>query len=278
MTHQKERMHQAKIVDQFSRQAIPFTQVPGHFDAMQILIELSEVCQDDNVLDIACGPGIVACEFAGHAGQVTGIDITPAMIEQAEKRQREQHLENITWTVGDAVPLPYADNSFSLVITRYSFHHLLKPEKVLMEMIRVCRPGGRVMVADVAVELAKSEFYDRLEIMRDPSHTHALTHEEFAALFRHSGLLDCHQSAYGVDIELETQLRASFPKPGDEPKLRDMITSDIGINNLGINARKKDEKVIYTVPIAVYVGRKIGADTHSSTNVNRGVIMTHLGG
>jgi ubiquinone/menaquinone biosynthesis C-methylase UbiE len=261
MKHQKEQTHQAKIVQQFSRQAIPFTQVPGHFDAMGILVKLSEVCREDTVLDVACGPGMVACEFARHAGHVTGVDITPAMIVQAEKRQRELNLQNLRWKVGDAVPLPFADNSFSLVITRYSFHHLLAPEKALSEMIRVCRPGGRVMVADVAVESAKSAFYDRLETMRDPSHTHALTHEEFAALFHKSGLLDCRQSAYGVDIELETQLRASFPKPGDEPKLRDMITNDIGTDCLGINARREDGKVMYTVPIAVCVGRRKGSDT-----------------
>jgi ubiquinone/menaquinone biosynthesis C-methylase UbiE len=256
MTDHNKHAHQAKIIDQFSRQAIPFTQVPGHFDAMQILIELSGVNQNDTVLDVACGPGLVACEFATHAGHVTGMDITPAMIEQAKKRQQELNLENLAWAIGDAVPLPYADNSFSLVITRYSFHHLLAPEKALSEMIRVCRPGGLIMVADVAMESSKSESYDRLEIMRDPSHTHALTHEEFAALFQNPRLLDCRRSAYGVDIELETQLRASFPNPGDEPKLRDMVTSDIGIDNLGINARWEVGKVMYTVPIGVYIGRK----------------------
>lgn len=257
MSHQDKHVHQATIIDQFSRQAIPFTQVPGHFDAMQILITISEVCRNDTVLDVACGPGVVACEFARHAGQVTGIDITPAMIEQAEKHQRELNLENLDWAVGDAVPLPYADDSFSLVITRYSFHHLLAPERALSEMIRVCRPGGRVMVADVAMESAKSHAYDRLEIMRDPSHTHALTHEEFAALFQRSGLRDCRQSGYGVDIELETQLRASFPNPGDEPTVRDMVTRDIGIDNLGVSARRIEEKVLYTVPIGVYIGRKV---------------------
>jgi ubiquinone/menaquinone biosynthesis C-methylase UbiE len=256
MTKHNKQDHQTKIIDQFSRQAIPFTQVPGHFDAMQILIKLSEVCQNDTVLDVACGPGIVACEFAKQAGHVTGIDITPAMIEQAMKLQNELKLENLTWAVGEAVPLPYADNSFSLVITRYSFHHLLAPEKALTEMIRVCRPGGRVMVADVAMDPTKSEAYDRLEIMRDPSHTHALTHEEFVAIFHNSGLHDCHQSAYGVDIELETQIRASFPNPGDEPKLRDMVTRDVGMDNLGIKARIVDKKVMYTVPIGVYTGRK----------------------
>ena len=256
MNHQKEQEHRARIVDQFSQQAIPFTQVPGHLDAMQILIELSAVCRDDQVLDVACGPGLVACEFARHARQVTGVDITPAMIEQAEKRQCEQNLDNVSWTVGDAVPLPFPDDSFSLVITRYSFHHLLAPERALSEMIRVCRPGGRVLVADVALEPAKSEAYDRLELMRDPSHTHALKSEEFAALFQDSGLIDCRQSSYGVDIELEAQMKASFPKAGDEIRIREMITGDIGIDAIGIKVRMIGEKVIYTVPIAVYVGKK----------------------
>jgi len=254
--NQQEEQHRAQIVEQFSQQAIPFTQVPGHFDALQILIQLSAVGPEDRVLDVACGPGMVACEFARHAAQVTGIDITPAMIEQAGKRQRELGLDNVTWSVGDAVPLPYPDDSFSLVITRYSFHHLLAPERALSEMIRVCRPGGRVMVADVAMEPAKSEAYDRLEMLRDPSHTHALQVPEFAALFLNSGLADCRQSAYGVDIELEAQMKASFPKPGDDLKVRELITADIGVDSIGINARRKDGTIVYTVPIAVYVGRK----------------------
>jgi ubiquinone/menaquinone biosynthesis C-methylase UbiE len=261
MNQRQEQAHRANIVDQFSQQAIPFTQVPGHLDALQILIELSGVGPEDQVLDVACGPGIVACEFARHAGRVTGMDLTPAMIEQAVKRQRELNLDNVTWTVGDAVPLPFPDNSFSLVITRYSYHHLLAPKHALSEMIRVCRSGGRIMVADVAVESAKGELYDRLETLRDPSHTHALTQEEFAALFLNSGLVDCRQSAYGVDIELEAQMRASFPKKGDAPKVREMILNDIGTDSIGINARKVEDTTVYTVPIAVYVGRKPVADT-----------------
>ena len=125
-------------------------------------------------------------------------------------------------------------------------------------MIRVCKPGGRVLVADVAVEPSKSQSYDRLEIMRDPSHTHALTQEEFATLFKNSGLVDCRQSAYGVEIELESQMKASFPKHGDEAKIREMINNDIGIDNIGINARKNEDTVIFTVPIAVYVGQYKG--------------------
>ena len=257
MNAKDEQQHQEDIVSQFSRQAIPFAQVPGHFDAMQVLLEMSDVGNDDEVLDVACGPGLVACEFARHSRQVTGIDITPAMIEQAQKRQREQHQTNLDWAIGEAVPLPYADGRFSLVITRYSFHHLLSPKQALAEMIRVCKPGGRVLVADVAIDPEKSAAYDHLEILRDPSHVHALTRDEFAELFSNSGLRNCQQSSYGVEIELESQLKASFPKPGDEAVIRNMVTDDIGENQLGINARRVEKKIVYTVPIAVYVGCKI---------------------
>lgn len=256
MKSEKENQHQTRIVDQFSRQAIPFSKVPGHYDAMQVLVEMAQVRGDDTVLDVACGPGLVACEFAPRVKHVTGLDVTPAMIEQAIKLQKERKIANMTWDVGEAVPLPYPDNAFSLVITRYSFHHLLSPEKALSDMIRVCQPGGRVLAADVAVEPAKSEAYDRLEVMRDPSHTHALIAAEFSELFSSSGLINCRQSKYGVNIELEAQLGASFPKAGDKPRLRKMITDDIGQDNFGINVRRENDNVVYTVPIAVFVGQK----------------------
>ncbi|WP_224981254.1 class I SAM-dependent methyltransferase [Geomonas agri] len=256
MADDKEQKHREKVIEQFSQQAVPFTQVPGHYDALQVLLELSGVGTSDEVLDVACGPGLVACAFARHAKHVTGVDITPAMIEQARQRQGEQQLVNLSWDVGNAVPLAYPDSSFSLVLTRYSFHHLLDPQGALSEMIRVCRPGGTVMVADVAIPSAKAAAYDHLELIRDPSHTHALTEEEFEVLFQHSGLVDCRRSAYGVDIELETQIKASFPKPGGDRVIRDMVTSDVGIDSLGINARVKDGKIVYTVPIAVYAGKK----------------------
>ena len=252
------RSHQEEIVDQFSRQAIPFARVPGHLDAIELLLEMAQAASGDTVLDVACGPGLVACEFARHCSRVTGIDITPAMIEQAAQRQREHGLANLAWQAGDVLPLPYDDNAFSLVITRYSFHHFMEPRRVLDEMIRVCWPGGRVMVADVAMAPEKAVAYDRLEVMRDPSHTHALTTEEFSTLLLGSGLGDCRQASYHVEIELEAQLRASFPRPGDTERLREMITSDIGVNDLGITPRRSGALVVYSVPVGVFVGRKGG--------------------
>lgn len=112
--------HNLNIVEQFSKQAIPFTKLSGHLDSVQLLIDMSGLTDEDNVLDVACGPGIVLCEFAKIAKKATGIDLTKQMIDQAGIRQSEFGLTNITWTLGDVAELPFDTNSFSLVITRYS--------------------------------------------------------------------------------------------------------------------------------------------------------------
>jgi ubiquinone/menaquinone biosynthesis C-methylase UbiE len=70
--------HRQLIVDQFTKQAIPFSQMQNH--SPELLLDVSMVGQEDTVLDVACGPGLMACAFAKIARRVTGIDLTPAMI------------------------------------------------------------------------------------------------------------------------------------------------------------------------------------------------------
>ncbi|QHI68624.1 class I SAM-dependent methyltransferase [Tichowtungia aerotolerans] len=251
-----EKEHKRQIIDQFSKQAVPFTELPGHLSAIEMLTELSQPHKDDQALDVACGPGLVACAFAPQVQHIEGIDITQAMIDQAQKRQQEEDLKNISWKTGTVDPLPYGSESFSLVITRYSFHHFLHPRNVLSEMIRVCRPGGRILVADAVLPADKAEAYDRMEKLRDSSHTRVLKTGELDNWFKSFGLTECRQCGYSVDVELEAQLNASFPEPGDEVHLRKMITNDIGKNALGINARKQNEAIWFSYPISVYAGRK----------------------
>ena len=121
--------HQSLIVDQFTKQAVPFSQMQNH--SPELLLNASGVGPEDTVLDVACGPGLMACAFAKIAHTVTGIDLTPAMIEQARVLQQSHSLTNLAWHVGDVQPLPFAAASFSLVFTRYSFHHFLNPRTVL---------------------------------------------------------------------------------------------------------------------------------------------------
>jgi ubiquinone/menaquinone biosynthesis C-methylase UbiE len=246
------------ILDQFTRQAVPFAEMPAHSndEANRLLIEMARVGPDDTVLDVACGPGLVACPLAEVARHVTGLDLTPAMIEQARRRQQTRGLTNLTWVVGDAVPLPFPDAAFTVVVTRYSFHHFLEPKAVLTEMVRVCQPGGRVAVIDVFTSSAEqAEAYNRVEKLRDPSHVRALSLAELTGLCHDAGLRGLTTAFYRLDVELEALLAASFPNPGDADRIRQTFADDLGKNGLGLGATRRDGAIHFAFPIVVLVGQ-----------------------
>ena len=250
--------HQESIIDQFTRQAVPFSKLDAHTneESLHLLVNMARVSAQDTVLDVACGSGIVACAFAKIARHVTGIDITPAMLEQAKNLAQQKSLTNLAWQLGNIETLPFPDASFSIVLSRYAFHHFLQPEVVLSGMVRVCRPGGRVLIADVALPADKVEAYDQIEKLRDPSHTHALTTEEFPRLVTNVNLHNVNLAFYKVEMGLEQQLAASFPNPGDDDKLRQIFREDIDIDRLGIGVHFRGDEIHYAVPITVIVGEK----------------------
>jgi ubiquinone/menaquinone biosynthesis C-methylase UbiE len=250
--------HNQQILDQFTRQAEPFSLAPSHSteESLRVLLDAMAVTPADIALDVACGPGIVACSLAARAHHVTGVDLVPAMLEQARKRQTEKALRNVSWQSGDATKLPFEDESFSLVVTRYSFHHLLQPADALREMVRVCRRGGRIAVADVTPELEKRDAFDQMDRLRDPSHTQALTLPELKALGTAQGLTLLRVADYRLDTGLDELLANSFPPEGNAERMRMMVREDIGVNALSIEAHLDNGAVHFTFPVSVVVWRK----------------------
>lgn len=244
------------ILDQFTRQAVPFSELHARDDAEihQLLIRTAGITSNDSVLDVACGPGLVACEVAKVARQVTGVDLTPAMIDQARKHQQSLGLANLDWVVGDAQPLPFADGTFSRVITRYSFHHFSNTKGAFAEMIRVCQPGGRVTVCDVFTMTAEqAELYDQMEKHRDPSHTHAMLISEFESLF--DQLHDVRREFYKYPVKVDVLLSRSFPDQGGADSFRKTVEADIGIDRIGIDANRNDG-LAFAFPVVIMSGTK----------------------
>ena len=254
--------HNKLIIDQFTKQAIPFAQMPVHSDedAFKLLLILSKASEKDVVLDVACGPGLLACEFAKRTAHVTGIDLTPAMIEQAKLLQQEKRLENITWDVGDVTHLPYNDASFSLVVIRYSLHHLIDPSLVLNEMKRVCIPGGRLVIVDVTPQADKIDAYNYVEKLRDPSHIRALSFGELQYMIKEkAGLVNQKVGFYKLDVELEKILQASFPNPCDVDKIRRLFKEDVSNNTLGVESyyyNNEENTIHFTFPITIIVAQR----------------------
>jgi ubiquinone/menaquinone biosynthesis C-methylase UbiE len=255
-------LHNESIISQFTKQAIPFTQLSEHSNqyGLELMVELAKPQKDDTVLDVACGPGIVACELAKFVSHVTGIDITPAMIEQAKQMQKEKKLDKLTWKIGDILTLPFDDSSFSLVLTRYSFHHLLDPLKVLYEMIRVCKPDGRTVIIDVTPESSKADEYNRVEKLRDPSHVKALTFRELSSIMEKAGLVNLETKCQNLEMELDKLLEASFPPHGNKEKIQHLFKEDVRKDNLGMKSFLKENnnnnKIYFYFPISLLLGYK----------------------
>jgi len=253
-----ETNHNQAIVDQFTKQAVPFSQKTAMSSRaiFELMVDVCAVTPQDVVLDVACGPGLTACAVAAVAAHVTGIDLTPAMIERAKARQAEQGLSNLTWHVGDVSSLPFADGSFSLVLTRFSFHHFLDPRAVLAEMKRVCAPGGRVMVWDAVPEPDKADAYNQLERLKDPSHVRALPAEELLGIIREAGLTDIKTAPFNLEFEMEKQLAGMFPNPGDEEKIRQIYQDNLITDTVGMGVHKRGEAIHFHYPTMIAVGTK----------------------
>lgn len=255
--------HNESIKSQFTKQAIPYSKkhsVSNENDLKQ-LVELTKANRNDIVLDLACGPGIVSFTLAKIANHITGIDLTPAMIDQAKILQKEKGLTNIVWKIGDvAERLPFPDNTFSLVVTRYSFHHLLDPLSVLREMKRVCDPGrnGRVAVVDITIDPEMVDEFNQMERIRDPSHVRALTFAELQSMMQEVGLTNLSMGHYKVHHQLDEHLQSSFPNSQDDlDRIRNFFTKDIEKNRLGLEIHFEEGNVIhFATPITIMVGEK----------------------
>ena len=247
------RDHNEQIRAQFTRQAAPFAAAAEirAEEALGRIVETAQAGPTDTVLDVACGPGLLACAFARVVQHVTGIDLTPRMLEQALALQRRERLANLTWHEGDVEHLPYSDASFSVVTSRFAFHHFLDPLAVLEEMRRVCRPGGRIVVADAAPASDKAEAFNRMERLRDPSHARALSVEELQALFAAAELPIPVIRRDDLRYELESFLARSFPNEGDADRVRQLFEESIETDHLGVRAFREDGQIRFWYPTAI---------------------------
>jgi SAM-dependent methyltransferase len=100
----------------------------------------------ERVLDVACGTGNLALPAARAGASVTGIDIAPNLIAQAQANADAEGLP-ITFEVGNAEQLPYANGTFDTVVTMFGAMFAARPERAAAELLRVTRPGGRIAMA-----------------------------------------------------------------------------------------------------------------------------------
>lgn len=122
-------------------------------DARHRCLELAAISDGEDVLEVAVGTGLAFAGIleANPGGHTEGIDLTPAMLRRAQKRASRTGACNYNLSIADAYELPFAGESFDVVVNNYMFD--LLPEKdfvtVLEEFKRVLRPGGRLALVNM---------------------------------------------------------------------------------------------------------------------------------
>jgi phosphatidylethanolamine/phosphatidyl-N-methylethanolamine N-methyltransferase len=114
---------------------------PGRLHARERMV----IAPGDRILEVGVGTGINASLYPSHC-HITGIDLSTSMLDKARERVARQGLHNIRLLEMDAGNLTFADNSFDIVYAPYLVSVVPDPVKVVKEMRRVCRPGGRIII------------------------------------------------------------------------------------------------------------------------------------
>src|SRR5450759_2795555 len=114
----------------------------------QLLFELIGSVAGKTLLDVGCGDAALASEFARRGAIVTGLDADPAMIAAARRRTEIQATQ-LRLIEGQAERLPFDDAAFDCVIAVTTLFFVRDSERAIMEMARVLKPGGRLVIGEL---------------------------------------------------------------------------------------------------------------------------------
>lgn len=121
---------------------------------------IAELREGETVIDIGCGAGmdlLIAAHRVGARGRAIGVDMTDAMLERSRASTSRAGLGNVQLRKGDFTTLPVEDSSVDVVISNGVFNLVPEKDRAFAEIGRVLRPGGRLQLADIAVDTDLSE-------------------------------------------------------------------------------------------------------------------------
>ena len=211
-------MQDDTIISEFTQQAETFnaSAVARAAETLDELVRLAAPRPAERWLEAACGPGIISRKLAPHVRTVHGVDMTPAMVDLARREAARAGLSNATFAVGDTTALDLPTASMDGAVARFTFHHVPVPSRLVAELARVVRPGGRIILADhiADADADAAAWSQEIERLRDPSHWASLTLTRLRSLGEHAGLELEHEEVFPIVLDFEDWLQRGSGGPG----------------------------------------------------------------
>ena len=215
-----EHAHTSSVVAGFTAQAESFSSSQVATDAHQLdaIIAIADPRTGERWLEAACGPGLIGRRLAPRVGEVEGYDLTPAMIDVARREATAAQLDNIRFAVGDATALPVPADRFDGAVTRFSIHHIPLPARMLRELRRVVKPGGRIVVADILADADPdvAAWSETVERLRDPTHWASLSLPQMHATVERAGLAVEQETVLALELDFDDWLHRAAADASDQ--------------------------------------------------------------
>lgn len=158
--------------------------------------------QKNLALDVGCGAGHTTIAVAPHVSEIVAFDLTENMLLEVQSLVEENAISNVSTKQGTVEALPFEDNHFDIIVTRYSAHHWTKPLQAIAECYRVLKPGGLFIVSDVlGYESPQTDtILQAVELLRDNSHVRDYNLSEWKRMLSEAGFDVSVESTWRLDL------------------------------------------------------------------------------
>ncbi len=213
---------------------------------------------DETALDVGTGTGPLAIALAPLVREVVGVDLVPEMLAHA--REAAEGIENVSFVEGDIAHLPFPDESFDLVTTSRTIHHLQWPDIAVSEMVRTIRLRGRFLVIDqiASADPLEALAHNRIEHLRDPSHVRVLSDQDFRSIFDANNLVlqrfESEPDTFELDRFLDLAACQGDARAAVYAEVESLISND---QTAGIALRRTAEGYGLTLTIGWYLLEKV---------------------
>jgi len=203
------------------------------------------------VLDLGTGTGRLALLAAEEgAREVVGVDVSPAMLEIAEYFRLSSpspKAKQVSFRLASVQRMPFRSESFDAVLCRLVVHHSSKPERILQEILRLLKPGGILVFADLVGpdDPVKRATQNTIESRRNPSHAAALSAEQYRKLLTTSGFTIEGETVAVFEQDLEEWLSELGSLPANRSVVREMMEAGLETDAAGLNVRRQSGKLIF---------------------------------